>query len=104
MRQGKVPRDWRTMSETHYKTFFWKQTVQHYMSLLAPWMNGHTEREIAEHFRMTEDEVRRDLKCALRLIEQRKGLSFKTHVVEDQMPATVCWRCEGAIPHREYRV
>lgn len=97
------------LPETNFRKLHWKQVFQHAMTLLSPWMNGHSEREIAEMLGIREMEVRRDLEWALELIKQRESRWRGTKPPEsipeiDQMPATICSKCEGAIPCGEYRI
>ena len=95
--------------EPNYKHLSLKQTVQYTVTLLAHWMHGHTEREIAELVGIAEQDVRRDLERTLGLIDRRRAhwrgekSAPKTAAV-DQMPAAICSQCESAIPRGAYRV
>jgi hypothetical protein len=97
------------LPETNYRKLHWKQVFQHGLTLLAPWMHGHSEAEIAEMIGNSEGDVLRDLGWTLDLIKQREAWwrgnrpPEKSSVLE-QMPATTCTRCESAIACGGYRV
>lgn len=89
--------------------FVYKQLIQHDITLLAHWMHGHNEKEIGELMGVPEVDVRRDLERALDVIERRRSCrSGEKPAVkapaEDQMPATLCSQCNGAIPAGECRI
>lgn len=84
-----------------------KERFQRTVTLLAHWLHGHDEQEIAEMVGTTPEDVGHELQRALRAIERRRmpqaPRAEKPKGI-DQMPEAVCDRCEALIPASEYRV